>query len=357
MKKSFYIWVISLVLILTGIVFLFGQVLLPFLVGGVIAYLLNPLCLWLERKGMSRTIATSFVTLSFFIGFFLFCSFFIPLLIWQIKNLITHFSNYMTILDGYMSHINDLLWRYLGVDLVRENQWAEEYVRKYLSDFMSWFMMQGGHVAHGINTVVGWIVIFVLTPFVTFYLLRDFPHITSRLKVFFPVMYQSGVLSFLREVDDVLSAFIRGQLIVCSCMALFYSITLSMVGLHFGFLIGLVTGFLIFIPYLGMFSGCVAAYWIALSQYHSFMPFVLLACVFIAGQILEGYIITPRFVGGRVGLHPVLIIFAFLGGAHVFGVVGIFFSIPIAAVIGVIVRTILRQYFASSFYKGCGKET
>jgi predicted PurR-regulated permease PerM len=190
----------------------------------------------------------------------------------------------------------------------------------------------------------------LLTPLVTFYFLRDWDRMIATIDSWMP-RRQSGMLRALaREIDDILAAFVRGQATVCVIFAVYYSVALSVAGLDFAIIIGIAAGVLTFIPYLGAIAGLIASVTIAFIQFDDYIRVVAVAAVYLFGHAIESNIVTPMLVGDRVKLHPVWIIFALLAGGTVFGFTGVLLAVPVAAVIGVMVRFAIRQYLASDFY-------
>jgi predicted PurR-regulated permease PerM len=190
----------------------------------------------------------------------------------------------------------------------------------------------------------------VVTPVVAFYLLRDWTGVVTRIDGWLPHRYAGVLRAQAREVDRILSAWLRGQAMCCLILALFYAITLSAVGLDLGLIVGLSAGLLSFIPYVGTITGGVSAIGLAIAQFPTWGGVVLVAGVFVIGQLLEGYVIYPRFLGDRVELHAVWVIFALFAGGAAFGFLGVLLAVPAAATIGVLCRFWLRRYLQSPLY-------
>jgi predicted PurR-regulated permease PerM len=202
----------------------------------------------------------------------------------------------------------------------------------------------GGFALFNVLTLV------VVTPVVAFYLLRDWPRVTAAVDGWLPRRYAGVIRAQAREVDRILSAWLRGQAMCCILLALFYAVALSIVGLDLGLIVGLMAGGLSFIPYVGTITGAVTSIGLAFAQFPTWTGVAMVAGVFIAGQILEGYVIYPRFLGDRVELHAVWVIFALFAGGAAFGFVGVLLAVPVAAIIGVLCRFWLRRYMRSPLY-------
>ena len=194
----------------------------------------------------------------------------------------------------------------------------------------------------------------VITPIVTFYLLRDWDLLVARIDGWLPRRHVDVIREQMRLIDRSLSGFVRGQLMVCLMLGVFYAIGLTVVGLDFGLVIGLATGLVSFVPYFGMLAGFVVGIGVAVAQFGSWVPVALVAAVFVIGQFVEGNFVTPRVVGNRIGLHPVWLIFALLAGGALFGFTGLLLAVPVAAVLGVLVRFSLERYLAGAAYRGRG---
>jgi len=192
----------------------------------------------------------------------------------------------------------------------------------------------------------------VITPVVAFYLLRDWDLITAKIDSWLPRDAAPTIRKQFAEIDQTLAAFVRGQSTVCLVLGLIYGAGLTVAGLKSGLLVGLGAGFISFIPYLGAASGLVVGLGIAIFQFSEWTPIFVVAAIFLTGQTLESYVLTPRLVGDRVGLHPVWIIFALLAGGAVFGFTGVLLAVPVAAVIGVLTRFAIARYLDSPLYRG-----
>jgi predicted PurR-regulated permease PerM len=190
----------------------------------------------------------------------------------------------------------------------------------------------------------------VLVPVVTFYLLRDWDLIVARFRELLPRRHAEKFIELTLECDDMLAAFIRGQLMVMFALSTIYTIGLAMIGLELSLLIGIVAGVVSFVPYLGLIVGIGLAGLAAFFQFHEWLPIVMVVLVFGVAQVVEGVVLTPRFVGERIGLHPVAVIFSVLAGGQLFGFIGVLLALPAAAVIMVLLRYAHRRYLTSQIY-------
>ncbi len=194
------------------------------------------------------------------------------------------------------------------------------------------------------------LTLMVVTPVVAFYLLRDWSRMIGRIGQWLPRRYAQTLRLQAIEVDRILSAWVRGQALCCLILALFYASALSLVGLDLGLIVGLSAGLLSFIPYVGTITGAITSIGFAFAQFPTWGGVAMVAAVFVLGQILEGYVIYPRFLGDRVELHAVWVIFALFAGGAAFGFLGVLLAVPVAAVIGVLCRFWLHRYLRSSLY-------
>ena len=194
----------------------------------------------------------------------------------------------------------------------------------------------------------------IITPVVAFYLLRDWDRIVEHLDSLLPVAAAPTIREQLRKIDDTISAFVRGQAIVCLILGAYYAVALTLIGLPFGLLVGIGAGLISFIPYIGAAAGLIVGLVIAYTHFDQWTPIIGVAAVFLAGQTVESYVLTPRLVGDRVGLHPVWIMFALLAGGALFGFTGVLLAVPAAAVIGVLLRFAIARYRDSDLYQGGG---
>jgi predicted PurR-regulated permease PerM len=206
------------------------------------------------------------------------------------------------------------------------------------------------------RALLGWVANLVLIPVVTFYLLRDWDVLVARVHDLLPRNSEPTVVRLARETDVVLGAFLRGQLSVMAALTLVYALGLWIVGLDLAFLIGLISGLVSFVPYLGFITGITLAGVAAYFQFHELLPLLWVALVFGIGQMFESMLLTPWLVGDKIGLHPVAVIFAVMAGGQLFGFIGVLLALPVAAVLMVLLREVRRRYVGSSLYATPGEQ-
>ncbi len=327
---------------------LFVGILLPFVVAAGIAYFLDPPATRLTRAGVPRGSAALLLVTGLLAAGLLFALLLYPLILSQLGILISRVPAYVAALQDWAGEVIAHLQQRLG----------SEYVDGRLRDLVSGQAgSMLGFLAGALTRIVGGgfaifnvLSLLVVTPVVAFYLLRDWPSVVRRVDGWLPRRYEGVLRAQAVEVDRILSAWLRGQALCCLVLALFYALALQLVGLDLGLIVGIAAGVLSFIPYVGSITGGVTSIGLAFAQFPSWMGVAEVAAVFVAGQVLEGYVIYPRFLGDRVELHAVWVIFALFAGGAAFGFLGVLLAVPVAAVIGVLARFWLRRYLASPLY-------
>jgi predicted PurR-regulated permease PerM len=344
-QKSFTLAAIAGLLLL---VYLLQSILMPFLVGMALAYLGDPLVDKLQTYKIGRTGAVGVVFLIFMLVFGLALLVLLPMLTGEVSRLIQNIPRYLGVMQEYFSPV---LLENFGVDPF---DFSIGEFRARLAQ--NWQQAGGiaGRVLAGVSssglTLIGWVANLALVPVVAFYLLRDWDLLIARLRHMLPRQFERTTVVLVQECDEVLSAFLRGQLLIMFLLGCVYALGLTIVGLDLAVLIGMLAGLASLVPYLGFIVGILAASIAALFQFQELLPLVYVALVFGAGQLLEGSVMTPLLVGDRIGLHPVAVIFAILAGGQLFGFVGVLLALPIAAVIMVFVRHLLTRYKQSEYY-------
>ncbi len=322
--------------------------LLPFVLGMALAYVSDPAADRLERLGMRRSIASLFV-LGLVVGLgILVLVLVLPLIVNQIVQLVQQTPAYLDFLHRrVMPQITDFVARFGGP---RDAADVQKAAGAYVGSVSSWVFGVLGHVWSSGLALADLAYVMFLTPLVAFYFLRDWDLMVAKLDSWIPLRHQSQLRGLAREIDDILAGFIRGQATVCIIFAVYYSVALSLAGLEFGIIIGTAAGILTFIPYLGASLGLVASVIVGFIQFDDHTRVAIVAAVYILGHTVEANLVTPALVGGRVKLHPVWIIFALMAGGALFGFTGVLLAVPVAAVVGVLVRFALGQYLDSNFY-------
>ncbi len=330
-------------------VYLLSGILLPFVAGMAIAYLLDPVCDWLEGRGLSRTLATVLLTALFLVVVVGSLLLLVPLIAGQLAGFLSSLPGYLESLRGQLQGLQQLIEARLDSELQNRIQDA---LAGSARDLLAWSTTALARLISGGAALANLLSLLVITPVVAFYLLRDWDHLVERVDSWLPRHQAETIREQLREVDQMLAGFVRGQSSVCLLLGVFYALGLTLAGLEFGLLIGLVAGLLTFVPYVGSAVGLLASVGMALVQFDDWIRIAIVAGIFLVGQVLEGNFLTPKLVGERVGLHPVWVIFALLAGGLLFGLVGVLLALPVAAVIGVLIRFMLGRYLDSDYYWG-----
>jgi predicted PurR-regulated permease PerM len=347
-QRQIRFWAVGMIAFLL-ILYALRGVLVPFVAAMAVAYFLDPVCDRLERLGCSRSLATTIVSACFVVALVLALLLVLPALQRQVIDLATRVPGYLDILTSrWLPQLQTVATR-LGLSSLSD---FKSQASGQIGSIVGWLAgLIGGLVTSGV-ALANLLSLIFITPIVAFYLLRDWDRLVAQVDGLLPRPYIETIRHELREVDRTLAGFARGQATVCLLLAIYYGLGLSLIGLDFGLAIRIVIGVLSFIPYVGSVSGFLAALAIALAQFDSWLPVGFVVGLFGLGQFLEGYVLTPRLVGDRVGLHPVWVIFALIAGGATFGFVGLLLAVPAAAVAGVLLRFAARRYRESHYFRG-----
>ncbi len=338
----------GLLLVIAGALHLFASILLPFVVAAGIAYFLDPPTTRLTRAGMPRGLAALLMVVALVAAGLLFALLLYPLLLSQVGILISRVPSYVYSVRLWAGEVISHLQERLGSEFVDER--LRDLVGGQAGAMLAFLAAALSRIVGGGFALFNVLSLVVVTPVVAFYLLRDWRRAVARVDSWLPRRYAGVLQAQAREVDRILSAWLRGQALCCVALALFYAVSLSAAGLDLGLIVGISAGLLSFIPYVGSITGGVASIGLAFAQFPTWTGVATVAGVFIAGQVLEGYVIYPRFLGDRVELHAVWVIFALFAGGAAFGFLGVLLAVPVAAAIGVLLRFWLRRYLQSPLY-------
>ncbi len=348
LEKQLRFWLVALALFV-AFLWLFSGVLLPFVSGIALAYLLDPVADRLESWGVPRGVAALFVVLGLFVSLLLALILVVPLLVDQFQGL----AQQVPALAGKMQQIaapyaEGPLKDWLGADA----KTLEASLGSVLSQSTGMAMKVLQSVWNGGQAVLSIVSVLVISPVVAAYMLIDWDRMIARIDTWVPPRHRETVRMLAGRMNTAVSGFVRGQVSVCIVMGLYYGTGLALVGLNFGLLIGLMAGLLGIIPYVGFGTGLVVGLVVALVQYWpDWHGIAYVLAVFAVGQGLEGWILTPNWVGRSVGLHPVWLLFSLFAFGSLFGFVGMLVAVPAAASIGVLARFAIDQYLASPVYE------
>ena len=327
---------------------LFASILLPFVVAAGIAYFLDPPTSRLQRLGVPRWLAALLLLATVLLLALLFVLLLYPLILAQLAILITRLPIYVNLARTAADDLLAQLQTQLGPEFVDER--LRELVASQAGAVLAFLVTAVTRVIGGGFALFNVLTLLVVTPVVGFYLLRDWPVVVRHVDSWLPRRYAGVLRAQAHEVDRILSAWLRGQAMCCLALIIYYAVALSLVGLDLGLIVGMASGLLSFIPYVGSITGLFVAVGLASAQFPTWMGVVMVVGVFILGNILEGYVIYPRFLGDRVELHAVWVIFALFAGWAAFGFLGVLLAVPAAATIGVLSRFWLRRYLQSQLY-------
>jgi len=349
LRRQVFFWIGALAIF---VIFLtvFSSILLPFVAGMALAYFLDPVADWLERRGLSRMMATVVILITFVLLFALSLIIIIPVVVAQASDFITRIPGYISSLQQLVAGTGSTIlpdWVAAQVESIREN------FSKLLAEgagFIGTLLTQIWNSGKSLLDVVS---LLVVTPVVAFYLLLDWDRMIKKVDSWIPRDHVQTVRQIATDMDTTIAGFVRGQGSMCLILAIYYAVGLSLAGLNFGLLIGFATGMLSFIPYVGATLCLLIAGGVALVQFGTdYVSIAIVLGVYFTGQFMEGNVLQPKLVGGSVGLHPVWLMFALFAFGAMFGFVGLLIAVPAAAAVGVLVRFALSRYLESDLYHG-----
>ena len=333
---------------LIALLYALSPILAPFLFAAILAYISNPLVSWLARHRVRRALGTGLMMILLAGLLVLLLLILLPLFIKEVGLLSER-------LPGLLAQLNDKLAPWLKARFDVELQFDLAALKSLLQENLQGAdglgMKLFASIKIGGLAVLGFVVNLLLVPVVLFYLLRDWNTLLARIEGLLPRRWHSNLPGIAAEIDAVLAEFLRGQIAVMILMSVLYVLGLWLVGLEFALPIGIITGMLVFVPYVGMLTGLILATLVAFMQFPGVNGVIPVWIVFGIGQALEGMLVTPLLVGQRIGLHPVAVIFALLAFGQIFGFFGILLALPASAALLVGLRHLGRQYLNSSLYK------
>jgi predicted PurR-regulated permease PerM len=347
-QRQLVFWLAGLMLFVL-MLWLLRDIMLPFVAGLAIAYLLTPLTDRLERLGVNRLAAALLIITIVVLALIYLILLVAPILAGQLSSFFESVPGYITKLQSLLSDPSrPWLQKLVGAGFS-----ADKSISDLMTQGVGWLTSFLHSLWSGGRALVSLFSLVVVTPVVAFYLIYDWHRMIRAVDKWIPPQHRATVRELARQVDVAISGFVRGQTGVCLILGSFYAVALTLIGLNFGLLIGLISGLITFIPYVGSMTGLVVALGVAVAQFWpNYGPILMVLAVFLVGQFLEGYVLAPKLVGESVGLHPVWIIFALLAFGYLFGFVGLLVAVPLAATIGVLSRFALRRYLQSSLYTG-----
>ncbi len=350
-ERNIVFWLAALV-VLVALLWLLSPILLPFVLGMAIAYVLDPLAMRLSKRGMSRLIAALLILGSFVIAFAILLLLIAPVLARQFAGLIENAPVYTQRLQAFVSDPSHPWIKHLiGDNLVGADKSVGDLLNQaagYLTGLLASAWEKG-------QALISIFSLVIITPVVAFYLICDWDSMVDALDRLIPLPQRETVRGLFKEIDTTISAYVRGQSGVCLILGSYYAVGLTLAGLSFGLLIGVVSALISFIPYVGSLTALVLSLAVAVAQFFpDWSGILIVAGVVLFGQFLEGNVLAPYLVGHSVGLHPVWLMFALFAFGYLFGFVGLLLAVPLAAAAGVLIRFAVRRYLASPLYTGGG---
>jgi predicted PurR-regulated permease PerM len=333
-------------LVVYALLTLLGPVLTPFLGAAVIGYVLNPGVDWLTARGLPRMLSVLLVMLGLILTIAAVALIVLPTLASELPALEQRLP---LLLDGFDRAIRPLLVQ-AGLNLPLDSAGLKSLLAQQLSNMDSAGISWLDWLKKGSSAVIGWVATLLLVPIVLFYLLLDWHHVIARFATMIPRRWISLVTDMSRETDHLLAQYLRGQLLVMLLLATYYSVALTIAGFEVAAPVGIITGLLVFIPYVGYGIGLTLAILSAILFFDGWHGLIAVGVVYGIGQMLESFYLTPRLVGERIGLHPLTVIFALLAFAQLFGFTGILVALPASAILSVVYRRVRQHYLNSSFY-------
>jgi predicted PurR-regulated permease PerM len=348
-QRNIVFWLAALV-VFVGLLWLLSPILLPFVLGMAVAYVLDPLADRLSKRGMSRLVAAFIILGGFVVALVLLLLLITPILTRQFSGFIENAPGYALRLQLLVSDpSHPWIKRIVGDNLVGADKSIGDLMNQavgYVSGFIASLWTKG-------QALISLFSLVIVTPVVAFYLICDWDRMIGTLDRLIPVQQRETVRSLGREIDTTISAYVRGQSGVCLILGSYYALGLTFAGLSFGLLIGVVSGLISFIPYVGSLTALVLSLGVAVAQFFpEWTNILIVAGVVLFGQFLEGNVLAPFMVGHSVGLHPVWLMFALFAFGYLFGFVGLLLAVPLAAAAGVLIRFAVRRYLASPLYTG-----
>lgn len=344
-----YLWIVGGAVVVVLALRLLGPVLTPFLIGAMFAYLGTPLVDWALRRGVPRTLSAVVVIALFGLAILALFLVLVPLIQAEVA---LAYRRLPDLVAQASARLMPWLQQTFDVAPTFNFEGLKAFVAENMEGARELSLSLLSGVKTGGRIVVSVLVNLALIPVVMFYVLRDWNMIAERVGSLVPRHWHAKVTTIATEIDGVLAEFLRGQLLVMLVMAVYYAIGLSIAGLDRAIAIGILTGLLVFIPYVGFGIGLVLGVVAALLQWAGWPGFVAVLAVYAIGQLLEGYVLVPWLVGDRIGLHPLVVIFALLAFGQLFGFAGVLLALPVSAALLVGLRHLRAAYFASPVYRG-----
>ncbi|MFP4208170.1 MAG: AI-2E family transporter [Wenzhouxiangella sp.] len=351
LSREQILWILGALLLTGWLVWLLAPVLAPFLVSALLAYMADPIVSALERLRMRRELAVSVVFIALSLILVLALVLILPLLVRETSQFFERLPVYF---EQLQTRFLPLIEEHLGLSLDPETFDAARLrvlLEENFSNIAAATQATWGYLTESGGRFMVWVTGLILIPLVTFYLMRDWHHLIEVIRDMLPRNLEPVVVRLAGECDEALGGFLRGQVMVMFSLGLIYAVGLWLADLNNGIAIGMIAGLVSFVPYLGAITGVLLAGITAIIQNLEFWFLFQIAMVFVVGQLIESFVLTPRLVGDRIGLHPVLVIFLVMAGGQLFGFIGVLLALPVAAAGTVLVRYFYDGYKQSRIYR------
>ena len=360
LERQILFWAIAVAAALY-VFYLLGSTITPFAAGIVLGYLLDPVVVKLQSFELNRLGASLLILIAFALSVTIVFILIVPILGNQFVAFSQRLPNYAVRLQALaVEEGNALIAKYgggwlhaLGLSQQLSSTQIQQSVGDFVAQGAQWLLNALKSLVSGGAALFSFLSLMIVTPVVAFYILIDWHRMIFEIDSWLPLDYRDSLRKIAREIDHALAGFIRGQSIVCLFLGMWYGVGLTLIGLDFGFLIGVLGGLLSFVPYVGSLTALLLSLGVALVQgWPSLKLFFMALAVVGVGQFLEGNVLSPKLVGESVGLHPVWLMFALLAFGQLFGFLGLIIAVPTAAAIGVVIRHLIALYLMSALYRG-----
>jgi predicted PurR-regulated permease PerM len=346
-------WITVLAAII-AVMILLREILLPFVAGLLLAYLLDPLASRLERLGMNRLLATLAIVALFIVAVTVLIMVSVPLLARELAHFIENSPRYLRQLQALADDPQRPWLRTIVADGMNH---AERSISELAALAVGWlasFLQSAWSGGRALLTVFS---LLVVTPVIACYLIYDWPRLLAVIDHWVPPVHRETVRALAREINDTIGGFVRGQSVLCLILGVAYALALTLIGLKHGMLIGLSAGLISFVPYLGLILGLLVSTCVAIAQFWpNWTLIAAVPAIFLIGQGVADYLLSPNLVGRRVNLNPVWLMFSLFAFGYLFGFIGLLIAVPLAAAIGVLLRFALAHYYASPLYAAAPPE-
>ncbi len=334
---------------LIALFYALGPILAPFVIAAVFAYICDPAVNWMVARHIPRPLAVLLVILGLGAVLLLLLLILAPMIYREAFTLVGRLPDLIELLNA---RVSPMLQERFGINFQLDAAFARTWITENWSTAQDLVPIILGHLRQGGSALIGLLAMAFLVPVVMFYLLQDWPQLLENIRSIIPRPLLLRAMRIVGDIDSVLSQFLRGQLSVMLLLAVFYTVGLWIAGLKFALPVGVITGLLVFIPYVGFGGGLILAILTALLQADGWSPLIGVAIVYGLGQAIESFVLTPYLVGERIGLHPVVVIFALMAFGQLFGFVGVLVALPVSAAILVGLREVRAAWISSRLYLG-----